>query len=148
MKLALALMLLGSSALVAHNSDAAQAVAVASNGKWAVRAYDQKTDVKDVSAKAITTSGVSAKGGTDPKVVYSNWHNGHGAIAVSDGGTGKIVGWSIGIGGPRAQTRHGFMGDPTKTAEKAALADCQKKRRNESKGRQFSGEQTRLLAQK
>jgi len=124
MKLTLALILLGSSALVAQNLNAAQALAVASNGKWAV-AYDQKTDVKDVSAKAIDKC--KAKGGTDPKVVYSNWHNGHGAIAVSDGGTGKIVGWSIGIGGPRAQTRHGFMGDPTKTAEKAALADCQKK---------------------
>ena len=50
MKLTLALMLLGSSTLVAHNSNAAQALAVAGNGKWAV-AYDRTTDVKAVSAR-------------------------------------------------------------------------------------------------
>jgi len=61
MKLTLALMLLGSSALVAHNSNAAQALAVASNGKWAV-AYDRTTDVKAVSAQALAKC--KTRGGT------------------------------------------------------------------------------------
>ena len=120
MKLTLALMLLGSSALVAHNSNAPQALAVASNGKWAV-AYDRTTDVKAVSAQALAKC--KTRGGTDPKIVYTNWQNSnHGAIAVSDNGTGTIVGWAF---KPGSHTN--VMGNQVKQAEDAALQDCQKK---------------------
>jgi len=121
MKLTLALMLLGSSALVAHNSNAAQALAVAGNGKWAV-AYDRTTDVKAVSAQALAKC--KTRGGTDPKIVYTNWQNSnHGAIAVSDNGAGTVVGWAFKTAGHLTNV----MGNPMKQAEEAALQDCQKK---------------------
>lgn len=123
MKLNFVLILLGSSVFLTQNLTAAQALAVASNGKWAI-AYDRTTDVAAVSANAIAKC--KAKGGADAKVVYSNWQNAHGAIAVSDGGAGKVVGWSMGIGG-RQNSKYNNMGDPTKHAEQGALADCQKK---------------------
>jgi len=120
MKLTLALMLLGLSALMVPNSKAAQALAVASNGKWAV-AYDRTTDVKAVSAQALAKC--KTRGGTDPKIVYTGWQNAHGAIAVSDNGAGMVVGWAFKTGSHITNV----MGNPMKQAEEAALQDCQKK---------------------
>jgi hypothetical protein len=92
---------------------AAQALAVSSNGKWAMvynPAWD--ADFRAVSPQAI--SECKAKGGTDPKIVWSQTRNyfygsrggkgfpksgsiriAHGAIAISDNATGTIVGWSF-----------------------------------------------------
>jgi hypothetical protein len=120
MKLTLALMLLGSSALVANNSNAAQALAVASNGKWAV-GRDRTTDVKGVSAQALAKC--KTRGGTDPKIVYTGWQNAHAAIAVSDNGTGTVVGWAFKPGSHITNVKV----NPVKQAEEAALQDCQKK---------------------
>src|SRR5260221_10386302 len=93
MKLTLALMLLGSSALVAHNSNAAQALAVAGNGKWAV-AYDRTTDVKAVSAQALAKC--KTRGGREPKIFYTNSQNSnHRPIPVSDNVAGHVVGWGF-----------------------------------------------------
>src|SRR5258708_39507575 len=90
MKLILELLLLGSSALVANKSNAAQALAVAGNGKWAV-AYDRTTDVKAVSAQALAKC--KTRGGTDPKIVYTNWQNSNQrANAGSDNCAGPVGG--------------------------------------------------------
>jgi myosin heavy subunit len=62
-KLTLALVLCGLSFLSTQTSRAAQALAVASNGKWAL-ATDHKTEISAVSAQAIAEC--KAKGGTDP----------------------------------------------------------------------------------
>jgi hypothetical protein len=99
-KLTLALVLCGLSYFLAQISNAAQALAVASNGKWAV-AWNYSPDVSAVSQEAIAKC--TAEGGTDPKVVWSTWGSGRmthwaivrGAVAVSDNGTGTIVGWSF-----------------------------------------------------
>jgi hypothetical protein len=61
-----------------------------------------KNDITDVSAKAIADC--KAKGGVDPKIVWSVWTNiwgttwkiCPGAVAVSDNGNGTIVGWHFG----------------------------------------------------
>src|SRR5258708_18830698 len=93
MKLTLALMLLGSSALVAHNSNAAQALAVASNGKWAV-AYDRTTDVKAVSAQALAKC--KTRGGADPKIVRTNRQkSNYRAIAGLGNCAGPVVWWAF-----------------------------------------------------
>ncbi len=120
MKLTLALMLLGLSTLLVPNSKAAQALAVASNGKWAM-GYDRTTDVKGVSAQALAKC--KTRGGTDPKIVYTGWQNANGAIAVSDNGAGTVVGWAFKTGSHITNV----MGNPRKQAEEAALKDCQKK---------------------
>jgi hypothetical protein len=101
LKLAFALIYWGSCSFLIHTSNAAQAPAVASNGKWAL-ALDHKNDITDVSAKAIADC--KAKGGVDPKIVWSVWTNiwgttwkiYPGAVAVSDNGNGTIVGWHFG----------------------------------------------------
>jgi hypothetical protein len=89
-------------ALCGQNLKAAQALAVASNGKWAMAVDINSTDLTPVSAKAIADC--KAKGGVDPKIVWSQWSNvrgynwrgiHHGAVAVSDNGTGAIVAWSF-----------------------------------------------------
>jgi hypothetical protein len=105
---------------------AAQALAVSSNGKWATvynPAWD--ADFKAVSEQAI--SECKAKGGTDPKIVWSvrsnvgirnykdrNPHIVRGAVAISDSGNGTIVGWSF-------NKLKGYRNEP------AAIKDCQKK---------------------
>jgi hypothetical protein len=56
---------LGMSSFLTQTSNAAQALAVASNGKWAV-AWNYSPDVSAVSGKAIADC--KAKCGTDPKI--------------------------------------------------------------------------------
>ena len=86
----------------------------------------QGADFKAISAQAI--SECKAKGGADPKIVWSERSNfipskgpgnngfarstiAHGAIAISDHGTGNIVGWSI----------------KTYRVGKKAIEDCRRK---------------------
>jgi Domain of unknown function (DUF4189) len=100
------------------------ALAIASNGKWAI-AHDKFTDSSVVSAQAIEKC--KARGGADAKVVYATSNNqaAHGAVAVSDNGTGNIVGFSfIQSAGP---SHHMAMPNFAKQAESAAIKDCQKK---------------------
>ena len=123
-----ALTLFGLSAFFTQTLSAAQVLAVASNGKWDME-YDAYGNVKALAAKAITAC--SAKGGTDPKIVWSRALNyfyiggagrgipkgnlvriAHGAIAISDNGTGNIVGWSF---------NHRYHNS------KKAVEDCQRK---------------------
>ena len=126
--IAFALAAFGLSSFLAEALSAAQVLAVSSNGKWAMvykREWD--ADFNAVSAQAI--SECKAKGGTDPKIVWSQRSNvrignpyarsglsvisiAHGAIAVSDSGTGTIVGWCF---------NHPYHNG------KDAVLDCQKK---------------------
>jgi hypothetical protein len=117
-QLASALILVGLSFFLTQKLTAAQALAVASNGKWAMATDIYGTDISAVSAQALAEC--KAKGGTDAKIVWSEWTNvrgynwrrlHHGAIAVSDNGNGMIVGWSFDR--PKNGTR--------------AKEDCQKK---------------------
>ena len=63
--------------------------------------YEDYRNVNALAAKALAAC--KAKGGTDPKIVWSqasNINRSHaemyrGAIVISDGGTGTIVGWSF-----------------------------------------------------
>jgi hypothetical protein len=122
-KLTIVFLVFGLSAYLMQNLNAYVAIAIASNGKWAV-AHDQSVDATAVSAQAIEKC--KAQGGADAKVVYatSNTQAAHGAVAVSDNGTGKIVGFSfIQGGGPR----HHMSVDFSHDAERAAIKDCQKK---------------------
>jgi hypothetical protein len=125
-QLQLALILFGITAPFAQELSAAQVLAVSSNGKWAMvynPAWD--ADLKAVSEQAI--SECKAKGGTDPKIVWSvrsnigirNYKNRNpqivrGAVAISDSGNGAIVGWSF-------NKLKGYRN------EQAAIKDCQKK---------------------
>jgi hypothetical protein len=122
LKLTIVLLLFGSSSFLTQNLSANVAIAVASNGKWAI-ARDKSIDSNGVSAQAIQQC--KAKGGADAKVVYatSNAQAAHGAVAVSDNGTGKIVGFSFIQTSPH---RHMSM-DFSHQAESAAIKDCQKK---------------------
>jgi hypothetical protein len=127
-QVAFALIVFELNSSMAQSLSAAQALAVSSNGKFAM-VYKGEWDTKldTVSAQAI--SECKAKGGTDPKIVWSQRSNvkitnpyarnggsivsiAHGAIAVSDNGTGIIVGWCF--------------NHPHHNAKKAVL-DCQKK---------------------
>ena len=101
-QLASALILFGLSFFLTQKLTAAQALAVATNGKWAMATDIYGTDVRAVSAQALAEC--KAKGGTDAKIVWSQFTNvrgynwrviHHGAIAVSDKGNGTIVGWSF-----------------------------------------------------
>jgi hypothetical protein len=129
-KLVLTLIVVGLSSVLTQKLYAGQALAVASNGKWAlVYKPDSAADFNAISAQAI--SECKAKGGTDPKIVWSQRSNKptsarsnyanhglpifpitHGAIAVSDNGTGTIVGWCF---------NHPYHN------AKTAKDDCQKK---------------------
>src|ERR1700722_5887093 len=93
-KLIIILLLFGLSSFVTQNLSANVAIAIASNGKWAI-AHDKSVDSNAVSAQAIAQC--KTKGGADAKLVYatSNSQAAHGAVAVSDNGTGKIVGFSF-----------------------------------------------------
>ena len=123
-KLTIVLLLFGLSSFLTLNLNAYVALAIASNGKWSI-AHDKSTDSNAVSAQAIAQC--KAKGGTDAKVVYATSNNdaAHGAVAVSDNGTGKIVGFSFIRGG--YGTRMARTADYSKGAERAAINDCQKK---------------------
>jgi hypothetical protein len=90
--------------LLTQTSNAATALAVASNGKWAI-GVTPTPSIADASAKAI--AGCVAKGGINPQIVWSWWGGGDrpwgsdrttwtrvkGAVAVSDNGNGNVVGW-------------------------------------------------------
>jgi len=107
-QVAFALLAFGMNSLSMQALSAAQVLAVSSNGKWDMQ-YDPNGHVDSLSAKAIAAC--KAKGGTDPKIVWSkalNYFYGthgkgftsnqpirivHGAIAISDNGNGTIVGW-------------------------------------------------------
>jgi hypothetical protein len=107
----LALTVFGLSVFLVQTLSAAQVLAVASNGKCAmVCKLEYDADFKAISAEAI--SECKAKGGTDPKIVWSEKSNflptkgagnncfarstiAHGAIAISDHGAGNILGWSV-----------------------------------------------------
>jgi hypothetical protein len=122
------LVTLALSGVLTQKLSAVQALAVASNGKWAmVYKPNFDADFNAVSAQAI--SECKAKGGTDPRIVWSQKSNipitkghanqgmarpsiAHGAIAISDGGTGTIVGWCFN------KPYHN---------NKIAMDDCQKK---------------------
>jgi hypothetical protein len=93
---AVALILFGLRAFLTQTLSA-QVLAVSSNGKWDME-YEDYGNVNALAAKAL--SACKAKGGTDPKIVWSqasNINRSHaemyrGAIVISDGGTGTIVG--------------------------------------------------------
>lgn len=126
----LVLIVFGLSPFLMQKLSAAQALVVASNGKWAmVYKPDNEANFDTVSAQAI--SECKAKGGADARIVWSKRSNlfytghtrggpggavrytiAHGAIAVSDNGNGTIVGWSF---------NHPNQND------KIAVGDCQKK---------------------
>jgi hypothetical protein len=99
-QLALVLILFGWSWLLTQKLTAAEALAVANNGKWALE-WTYSASVSEASEKAIAAC--RAKGGTDPQIVWSTWGSRmqthwapiHGSVAVSDNGTGTIVGWSF-----------------------------------------------------
>jgi hypothetical protein len=121
------LITLALSGVLTQKLSGAQALAVASNGKWAmVYKSNWDAELKAISAQAIAEC--KAKGGTDPTVVWSQGSNktltkranhglptnsiAHGAIAISDNGTGTIVGWCFN------KPYHN---------DKIAMDDCQKK---------------------
>ncbi len=117
-QLALVLILFGSSWLLTQKLIAAQALAVASDGKWAM-VWTYSPDVNAASAQAIAEC--KTKGGGDAKIVWSTWGSGRmthwaiirGSVAVSDNGNGTIVGWSF-------NDRRGYN-------QMAAKNDCLKK---------------------
>ena len=120
--LTIILLLFGLSSFLTQNLNANVAIAIASNGKWAI-AHDKSIDSSAVSAQAIEKC--KARGGADAKVVYATWNTAaaYGAVAVSDNGTGNIVGFSF---MQSVSSRH-LPGNPTHDAENRAIKDCQKK---------------------
>ena len=99
-QLAFACIIFGVNSFFTQTLFAAQVLVVASNGKWDME-YEDYGNVNALAAKALAAC--RAKGGTDPKIVWSLSSNvmashariAHGAIAISDHGTGTIVGWSF-----------------------------------------------------
>jgi len=120
-KLVIAPLIVGSSLLLAQNLTAALAIAVASNGKWAI-AHDNLVSTTAVSAQAIQKC--KARGGADATIAGTFIGAAHGAVAVSDNGTGKVVGFSFTKAGHHQVN---VMGDPKRDQERAAMKDCQKK---------------------
>jgi hypothetical protein len=82
---------------------AAQVLAVSSNGKWATAYEPMANDFGPLVVKAEAEC--AAKGGKDIRIVWSQSSNNfwstprmaHGAIAISDNGTGTIVGWCFNV---------------------------------------------------
>jgi hypothetical protein len=117
-QLASALIVLGITGLFSQEVSAGQVLAVASNGKWDMEYQLPYGNLNSLAAKAITAC--QAKGGINPVIVWSQAVNlygaapriAHGVIAVSDAGTGTVVGWSF--------------NRPFQNA-KMAKADCQRK---------------------
>jgi hypothetical protein len=105
--IALALITFSLGAFSAQTSSAMQVLAVSSNGKWAMVYEPMAADFNPIVARAEAQC--AAKGGRDIRIVWSQGSNrsqgsntywghpriAHGAIAVSDNGTGTIVGWSF-----------------------------------------------------
>jgi len=121
-KLTIVSILLGSSFFLTQSLNAALAIAVASNGKWAIAHDNSLTDVTAVCSQAIQKC--KARGGADAKIAGTFIKAANGAVAVSDNGAGKIVGFSF------AQGSHHIVNvtsDPKKDQERAAINDCKKK---------------------
>jgi hypothetical protein len=98
-KLTIALFLFGLSSFLTQNLTAALAIAVASNGKWAIAHDNSLSSVAAVCAEAVQKC--KARGGADAKVAGTFFKAANGAVAVSDNGTGKIVGFSFSLPGHR-----------------------------------------------
>jgi len=114
--------LLVSTSFLTHKLNAALALAVASNGKFGI-AHDSGYNPSGVAAQAIEKC--KARGGADARIAYATGiRAAHGAVAVSDNGTGKIVGFCF-TAGEHHQVN--VMGDAKKDDERAAIKDCQKK---------------------
>ena len=127
MRSQVALIAFGLSSFLLQPLSAAQVLAVSSNRKWAM-VYNPVWDANFNAVSEQAISECKAKGGTDPKIVWSQRSNlhqsvhraaaqantriAHGAIAVSDNGTGTIVGWSF---------NHPYHNS------QIAIKDCQKK---------------------
>jgi hypothetical protein len=100
-QLALAVMVFGIIGLFSEQVSAGQVLAVASNGKWDMEYELPYGNLNALAAKAIAAC--QAKGGINPVIVWSQAVSlykavprlAHGAIAVSDAGTGSVVGWSF-----------------------------------------------------
>jgi len=116
-RLVLALIVFGVIAFITQTLPATQVLAVSSNGKWDME-YEDYGNVNALAAKALATC--KAKGGTDPKIVWSQASDvetshariNHGAISLSDNGTGTILGWTFN------RTYHNG---------RAAMDDCRRK---------------------
>jgi hypothetical protein len=113
--------LFGSGFLLTQSLNAALAIAVASNGKWAIAHDDRLTDTTAVCAQAIQKC--KARGGADAKIAGTFIKAANGAVAVSDNGTGTIVGFSFSLPGHH----HNNVGNPKHDQELAAISDCKKK---------------------
>ena len=120
-KLTIALFLFGLSSFLAQNLTAALAIAVASNGKWAIAHDNSLTSVAAVCAEAVQKC--KARGGADAKVAGTFIKAANGAVAVSDNGTGKIVGFSFSLPGHHLVNVTDSKGEQ----ERAAIRDCKKK---------------------
>jgi Domain of unknown function (DUF4189) len=120
-KLTIALFLFGLSSFLTQNLTAALAIAVASNGKWAIAHDNSLSSVAAVSAEAIQKC--KARGGADARVAGTFFKAANGAVAVSDNGTGKIVGFSFSLPGHRQVNVTNSKGEQ----ERAAISDCKKK---------------------
>ena len=121
-KLTIVSILFGSSFFLTQSLNAALAIAVASNGKWAIAHDESLTSVTAVCTQAIQKC--KARGGADAKIAGTFIRAVNGAVAVSDNGTGKIVGFSFARGSHHLVN---VSGDPKQDQERAAIRDCQKK---------------------
>jgi hypothetical protein len=121
--LVLALVVFGLSSFLTQTLFASQVLAVSSNAKWDMQ-YDPYGNVNALAAKALAAC--NAKGGIDPKIVWSvgssvgfthpeMWH---GSIAISDNGTGTILGWHVLHWSRLGRNTHG---------REEACQDCKKK---------------------
>jgi len=99
----MALAVFGLSCITTEKLFALEVLAVSGNGKWALVYEPMANDFGPSVAKAEAEC--AAKGGTDIKIVWSQGSNtrwghpamAHGAIAISDNGTGTIVGWCFSV---------------------------------------------------
>lgn len=122
-KLALALIVFGVTFFLTQKLSAAQVLVVSSNAKWDME-YEGYGNVNALALKALAQC--EAKGGIDPKIVWSvgssvgfthseMWH---GAIAISDNGSGTILGWHVLHWSRLGRNTHG---------REEARQDCKKK---------------------
>jgi hypothetical protein len=113
--------LLGSSLFFTQSLNAALAIAVASNGKWAIAHDNSLSSTTAVCLQAIQKC--KARGGADAKIAGTFFKAANGAVAVSDNGTGTIVGFSFSLPGHHIVN----VGDQKRDQEQAAIRDCKKK---------------------
>jgi hypothetical protein len=118
-RLTILALLVTASLVIVEKAAATYALAVAPNGIWAV-VHRHYGDYWAVCKEALELC--KANGGVDAKLVASGFvsDNYPGAIAVSDGGKGRIIGWSLGVKFPH--------GTPwRRLAKEAAIRDCVQK---------------------